>query len=87
MSPVRLPILTPEITVDLQLLQEVWNKLSNQMSEMSETNELLKRAVKTDTRNSLIFQNNPLRKLPMLQKQTSQIKTAKTLTRFLKVKL
>ena len=33
--PVRLPVLTQQITVDLQLLQEAWNKPSSQMGEMA----------------------------------------------------
>ena len=46
MSPVRLPLLTQQIAVDLQLSQKARNKLSSQMSEMAETNKLLKTAVK-----------------------------------------
>ena len=46
MFPVRPPVLTQQITADFQLLQEAWNKLSSQMSEMTETNKLLKRAIK-----------------------------------------
>ena len=37
MSPVRPLVLTQQITVDFQLLQEACNKLSSQMSEMPET--------------------------------------------------
>ena len=45
MSPTRLPVLTQQITADFQLSTEVWNKLIIQMSEMAETNKLLKRTV------------------------------------------
>ena len=45
MSPARLPGLTQQITVDFQLSQQAWNKLSNQMTKMAETNKSLKRAV------------------------------------------
>ena len=46
MSPARLPVLTQQIIVDFQVSQKAWNRLSSQMSEMSQTNKLLKRAVK-----------------------------------------
>ena len=39
------PILTQQITTDLQLSQVAWNQLSSQMNEMVETNKLLKKAV------------------------------------------
>ena len=35
MSPARLPVLTQQITVNFQLSQEAWNKLSSQMSKMA----------------------------------------------------
>ena len=38
MSQLRLPVLTEQIIVDFQLLQEALNKLSNQISEMAKTN-------------------------------------------------
>ena len=44
-SPVRPPVLTQQITTDFQLSQEVWNKFSSQMTEMAETNKLLKKAL------------------------------------------
>ena len=50
-SPTRPPILTKKITADIQLSQEVWNKLSNQMNEMAETNKLLTKVVKNTYKN------------------------------------
>ena len=45
-SPGRPSVLTQKITTDFQLSQEAWNKLSSQMTEMAETNKLLKKAIK-----------------------------------------
>ena len=45
-TPVGLPVLTQQIPTDFQLLQEAWNKLSSQMTEMAETNKLSKKAIK-----------------------------------------
>ena len=45
-SPTRLHVLTQQITADIQLSQEAWNKLSSQMNEMAETNKLLKNLAK-----------------------------------------
>ena len=42
MSPARLAVLTQQITVDFQLSQEAWNKLSSKMTEMAKTNKLFK---------------------------------------------
>ena len=44
--PTSPPILTWQITAGFQLSQETWNHLSNQKSEMAETNRLIKKAVK-----------------------------------------
>ena len=49
-SQARPPVLTQQITADFQLSQEAWNKLSSQMTEMAETNKLLKKAIKIPTK-------------------------------------
>ena len=46
-SLTRLPVLTQQITEDLQLLQSTLNKLSSQLNEMAKLNTLLKKAVKS----------------------------------------
>ena len=46
-SPTRVPILTQQITAYFQLSQEAWDKLSSQMNEMAEINELLRKTVKS----------------------------------------
>ena len=98
MFPVRLPVLTQQITVDFQLSQEAWNKLGRQMSEMAKTNKLLKRGVKNTYKKftSILRQpskktsndaKNPTEVDKQLNLQTSQIEIAKMLTSPLKVKL
>ena len=44
-SQTKPPILTHQITTDFQLSQKACNQLSSQMTEMTETNKLLKKAV------------------------------------------
>ena len=46
-SLVRPPVSTQQITTDFQLSQEAWNTLSRQMTEITETNKLLKKAIKS----------------------------------------
>ena len=50
MSPVRSPVLTQHITADFQILQEAWNKLSSQMTEMAETKIITKNDEKEQLR-------------------------------------
>ena len=44
--PSETSVLIQQMTTYFQLSQEAWNKLSSQMSEMAETNKILKRGVK-----------------------------------------
>ena len=60
LSLVRPPVLTEQITTDFQPLQEAWNKLSSQMTEMAETNKLLKKAIKNIYKKPIAFQIHPL---------------------------
>ena len=62
MSPARPPVLTQHITVDFQLLQEAWNKCNSQVTEMSETNKLSKRALKNAYKKVNRIPHPPLRK-------------------------
>ena len=45
-SPVRSPVLKQQITTDYQHSHAAWNKLSSQMTDLAETNKLLKKAIK-----------------------------------------
>ena len=58
-SAVRPPVLTQQITADFQLSQEAWNKLSSQMTEMAETNKILKKAIMNTYKKSIAFQIHP----------------------------
>ena len=98
MSPARAPVLTKQITADFQVSQEVWNKLRSQMTEMAETNKLVKRAVKNTYNKVNSIPNPPPLKASNTTKihkkiekklnlQTNHISTAMTLTGLLKVKL
>ena len=63
-SPVRLPVLTQQITAEFQLSQEAWNKLRRQMTEMAETSTILKRAVKNIYKKVNSIPNLPPKKPP-----------------------
>ena len=67
-SPAKLPVLTQQITAGFQLSQEAWNKISSQMSEMAETNKLLKRAAKNTYKTFTSILKSPQRKLLMMHK-------------------
>ena len=66
MSPVKLSVLTQQITADLELSQKVWNILNIQMSELAET--ILKATLKNTYRKLASVLKQPPEKLPTLQK-------------------
>ena len=92
MSPVRPPVLTQQITTDFQLSQEAWNKLNSQITDMEETNKLLKRAVKNAYKKCYRIPNPPPKKASSTTKTPKKVdkivkfvdksnKVAKTSTR------
>ena len=94
------PVLTQHITIDFQLSQGAWNKLNSQITEMAETNKLLKRAVKNTYGKVNSIPNPPPKKASNTTKnchesrQNSKVnlqkdhgRTTKTLTKPLKGKL
>ena len=60
-TPVRPPVLIQQIT-DFHLSQEAWNKISSKMTEMEETNKLLKKEIKKTYKKVNTIPNPPPKK-------------------------